>query len=93
MTLVNFVQLVEQFPAGCSNGIGQTHKFFLVPNVEFEVGYEFPRHVKRYFGHKKWSTIARINIRLIFSEEYEWSPPSGLAAEWEANVQRIPQPE
>jgi hypothetical protein len=69
VALVNFIQLVEQFSAGCSDGIGQTHKFFVVPDVEFEVGYEFPRHVKRYFGHSTRFPIARINIRQIFAYE------------------------
>jgi len=47
--------LVEQFSTSRTDGIGQTHEFTVIANMQFEVVHQLSRHVKGNLGHDQAS--------------------------------------
>ena len=67
---VDFIQLVQQFPAGRANGVCEANEFLVISNMNFEVRNQLRRHIQRNLGHDFVTWLPNISIRIRILQYY-----------------------
>jgi len=53
MSCINHIQLIQQFPASGTDGVGNADELLIISYVEFQVAQKFIWHVKTDFRHSQ----------------------------------------